>query len=70
MGIYSAAKLYGLDFVPVCMEQYDLLIPDYAWDTPMLQKLLEILGSPAFQKKVEAMGGYRLEHPGKVRERF
>ena len=28
MGIYSAAKLYDLDFLPVCTEQYDLLILD------------------------------------------
>ncbi|HAM15303.1 MAG TPA: molybdopterin biosynthesis protein, partial [Eggerthellaceae bacterium] len=37
MGIYSAAKMYGLGFVPVCEEQYDLLIADYAWDTPMVR---------------------------------
>ncbi len=27
MGIYSAAQLYGLDFIPICIEEYDLLIP-------------------------------------------
>ena len=30
MGIYSAAQLYGLDFLPVCVEEYDLLISDAA----------------------------------------
>ena len=34
MGIYSAAKLYDLDFIPICIEEYDLIIPDHAWDTP------------------------------------
>ncbi len=70
MGIYSAAQLYGLDFLPVCMEQYDLLIPDAAFDTPMVQRLLEVLGSGAFRERLERLGGYRLETPGAVRQRF
>lgn len=70
MGIYSAAQLYGLDFLPICIEQYDLLIPDSAWDTPMVQRLLEILQSGAFRARLEALGGYELDKPGQVRERF
>lgn len=67
MGIYSAAKMYDLGFVPVCEEQYDVLVPDYAWDTPMVQALIETLQSEAFRERIEAMGGYRLENPGRVR---
>ena len=70
MGILSASKLYDLDFVPICMEQYDLLIPDSAFDTPMVQCLLEVLQSPAFAARLEALGGYELNHPGKVRACF
>lgn len=70
MGIYSAAKIYGLGFVPVCEEQYDLLIPDYAWDTPMVQALLEVLQSEEFRARIEAMGGYRVESPGMVRRHY
>lgn len=70
MGIYSAAKIYDLDFVPVCMEQYDLLIPDYAWDTPVVQKLIEILGSGEFRSRLESLGGYELDQPGRVRQHF
>lgn len=70
MGIWSAARLYDLDFLPVCIEQYDLLIPDEAMDTLMVQKLLEVLRSDAFRKRLEELGGYRLEHPGIIREHF
>lgn len=70
MGIYSAAQLYNLDFFPICIEQYDLLIPDAAFDTPMVKRLLDVLQSDAFRVRLEALGGYRLEHPGYVRERF
>lgn len=68
MGIWSAAKLYGLDFLPVCTEQYDLLIPDHAWELPMVQKLLELLKSQAFRARLEGLGGYTLQCPGTVRE--
>ena len=70
MGILSAARLYGLDFLPVCVEQYDLLIPDYAWDTPPVQALLAVLASPAFRTRLEQMGGYTLDRPGRVRRHF
>ena len=66
MGIYSAAKLYDLDFIPICIEQYDLLIPDHAWDTPMVQNLLTILKSDAFREKILALGGYTVENPGEI----
>jgi putative molybdopterin biosynthesis protein len=70
LGIYSAAKLYDLDFLPICDEQYDLLIPDYAWDTPMVQRLLETLKSSAFREKLRELGGYTTENPGTVRQKF
>ena len=66
MGIYSAARLYGLDFLPVCEEEYDLLIPDFAWDTPPVRLLIETLQSPAFRQRIQAMGGYTLDRPGEL----
>lgn len=66
MGIYSAARLYGLDFLPVCEEEYDLLIPDFAWDTPLVRLLIETLQSPAFRQRILAMGGYTLDRPGEL----
>ena len=70
MGIYSAAKLYDLDFLPVCTEQYDLLIPDYAWESPTVRRLMDILQSDDFKKRIGALGGYEISQPGRVRERF
>jgi putative molybdopterin biosynthesis protein len=68
MGIYSAAKLYDLDFIPICIEEYDLLIPDHAWDTPMVQQMIATLKSPEFGEKLLAMGGYTLDDPGEIIE--
>ena len=66
MGIYSAAKLYDLDFIPICIEEYDLIIPDHAWDTPMVRSLLTILKSDAFREKILSLGGYTVDNPGEV----
>ena len=70
LGILSAARLYGLDFLPVYNEQYDLLIPDAAWDTPMVVRLLEIMRGEAFRKRLERLGGYLIGSPGAVRARL
>ena len=66
MGIYSAAQLYDLDFLPVCIEEYDLIIPDPAWDSPMVRQLVATLKSPAFREKLLSMGGYTLDRPGEI----
>lgn len=70
LGIWSAAKLYDLDFLPVYNEQYDLLIPDEAWETPMVQQLLAIMQGEEFKARLEHLGGYLVDRPGTVRQRF
>ena len=70
MGIYSTAKLYDLDFLPICVEEYDLLIPEKAWSTGMVRQLIRTLKSEEFKRRIEAMGGYTLESPGEIVARF
>ena len=67
MGIYSAAKLYDLDFIPICIEEYDLIISDYAWNTPMVQQLMQVLKSDLFRQKLMELGGYTVENAGELR---
>ena len=66
MGIYSAAKLYNLDFIPICIEEYDLIIPDHAWETPMVRQLIATLKSDVFRDKILSLGGYTVENPGEI----
>lgn len=70
LGTWFDAGMCGLDFIPVCEEQYDLLIPDSSWELPMVQSMLEVLGSGAFRERILNMGGYSVDSPGRVRERF
>ncbi len=67
LGIYSAAKLYDLDFIPICNEQYDLLFSRKALELPSAQRFIEALKSDEFRTRLSAMGGYTLVHPGEER---
>jgi len=67
LGVYSAAKMYGLDFVHICDEEYDLLIPDHAWELQIVQELLKVLKSKEFRDRLETLGGYIVENPGEIR---
>ncbi|MDK2981521.1 MAG: molybdopterin molybdotransferase [Chloroflexota bacterium] len=68
MGILSAARIYGLDFIPICPEQYDLLIAEDALELQGVQRLLQVLKSEAFAQRLVQMGGYTLDKPGEVRK--
>ncbi|MCR5087903.1 MAG: molybdopterin biosynthesis protein [Oscillospiraceae bacterium] len=70
LGIYSTARLYGLDFIPVCIEEYDLLIPEAVWGSGMVRRLIAALKSDAFRTRIEAMGGYTLDRPGEIIDVF
>ena len=70
MGIYSTAKLYELDFLPICVEEYDLLIPEKVWNSGMVRQLVRTLKSEEFKKRIEAMGGYTLDNPGEIIDVF
>lgn len=64
MGILSAAKIYGLDFIPVTEEQYDLLISEEALALEPVQRLLGVLQGREFANRIMKLGGYRLTQPG------
>jgi putative molybdopterin biosynthesis protein len=67
LGIYSAAKIYGLDFIPICDEQYDLLIAESAWSLDPVRQLLEVLKGEEFAGRLQRLGGYIISHPGEER---
>ncbi len=68
LGILSAAKAFNLDFIPVAKERYDIIIPKEWYTSLRIQKLLSIIRSEKFKKKVLSLGGYDLSQSGKVME--
>jgi putative molybdopterin biosynthesis protein len=65
LGIRAAARAFGLDFVPVAREPYDLVLRAADVDTPLLAPLWDLLGRPAFRAQVEALGGYSCTETGR-----
>ncbi|MFB0921441.1 MAG: substrate-binding domain-containing protein, partial [Oscillospiraceae bacterium] len=66
MGIQSAAKAMGLDFIPVGTEQYDFAIPQTYLELDYVRAFISILKSSAFKAKLDELGGYTYENIGEV----
>jgi putative molybdopterin biosynthesis protein len=61
LGVLAAARAFGLDFVPVAKEPYDLVFePD-----PILEPLWDLLESPDFRRSVTELGGYDVSEMGR-----
>jgi putative molybdopterin biosynthesis protein len=66
LAIRAAAAAFGLDFVHVAWEPYELALPARALDEPRIARLLATLRDPAFRTDIEALGGYDCAHAGAV----
>jgi molybdate-binding protein/DNA-binding transcriptional regulator YhcF (GntR family) len=64
LGIYTAAASYGLDFIPLTLEQYDLVIPASLWERDEMQAIAAVIRSPSLRKAAEPLGGYDLAQAG------
>jgi putative molybdopterin biosynthesis protein len=65
LGIMAAARAFGLDFVPVTQEPYDLVVAQTAMDSPLLAPLWSLLRSDRFQAAVTELGGYSTKEMGR-----
>ena len=66
LGILSAARAIGLDFIPLFDERYDLAIPEDIYDSKLLAPMLQLIQSSDFRVKVEELGGYDAGQMGEV----
>ncbi|MDQ7781820.1 MAG: molybdopterin biosynthesis protein [Desulfomonilaceae bacterium] len=64
MGVLAAARALGLDFVPVAVEQYDLVIPEKYLNDEKIVTLLETIRGASFKERVLALGGYGVDRTG------
>jgi molybdopterin molybdotransferase/putative molybdopterin biosynthesis protein len=67
LAIRAAANAFGLGFVPVAFEPYELALPATALEEPRISALLAILCDPSFHADVERLGGYDCRLAGSVR---
>ena len=67
VGVRSAARLFGLDFIPLQEERYDLVMPTaYLSSHRGISALLDAIVSRPFRTEIEALGGYGTRDTGKV----
>jgi putative molybdopterin biosynthesis protein len=64
MGVLAAARALDLEFIPVCAEQYDMVIPEEFMDDHKILKLLDLLKSDEFKERVLELGGYGVDKSG------
>ena len=67
VGIYSVAKAFSLDFVPLAEEEYDLLVTRKFMDDQRFAILMDIMTSGEFASRLNDMGGYNTKETGKVK---
>jgi putative molybdopterin biosynthesis protein len=65
LGILAAARAFGLGFVPVAEEPYDLVTTPEILQQGILDPLLDLLAAPAFLASVDALGGYSTRETGR-----
>ena len=66
LGIEAAALEYGLGFVLLTTEPYDLVIPAEAWDSAPVQALAAWLCTEDARAAIAGLGGYELGESGRV----
>ena len=66
LGVEAAVLAYGLDFVLLTTEQYDLVIPSEIWDLQEIQVLVEWMASDEAKTMIANLGGYDTTQTGSV----
>jgi putative molybdopterin biosynthesis protein len=54
----AAARVFGLSFVPLVSERYDLVIRKQHFDLARIENLLNVLSRSGFRRELEGLGGY------------
>jgi molybdate-binding protein/DNA-binding XRE family transcriptional regulator len=61
---HSAARAFGLSFVPLQQERYDFVIRRSAMELPPVQGLLDVLQKSSLRRKLEVVAGYDTRQTG------
>ena len=70
VGVLSAARAMGMDFVELGAEQYDLVIPAGFYGSDLLAPLLDMIRTRDFRRQIDALGGYDTARTGEVQAKL
>jgi molybdate-binding protein len=62
----SAAQTFGLDFVPLHSERYDLVLRKKTTSLPTIQTFLDVLQRATLRRKLEVLAGYDTSQTGSL----
>jgi len=65
LGVLAAARAFGLDFVAVAKEPYDLVLLEHTLEDELLTPLWTLLESDDFKSAVTDLGGYDTSETGR-----
>ena len=54
----AAARLFGLGFLPLVSERYDLVLRVQHLDLPGIRAMLDVLSRSQFRRELDSLGGY------------
>jgi len=64
MNTSAAARVFGLDLVPLVSKRYDLVLYKKHLRLPQIQAVLETLARASFRHELESLGGYDMKTAG------
>jgi putative molybdopterin biosynthesis protein len=62
----SAARCFGLDFIPLAVERFDLAFTRKSLESPGVNALLDLLNGPKLRSKLQLIAGYDTSQTGRV----
>ena len=62
----AISKLFGLSFVPITQESFDMILDKSIFFEKGIQALIEILNSQGFRSKIAGLGSYDFNNSGKI----
>jgi putative molybdopterin biosynthesis protein len=62
----SAARCFGLDFIPLAVERFDLSFTQASLELPATKALLDLLNRSPLRRKLQSIAGYDTAHTGDV----
>ena len=66
LGLEAAARIAGLDFIPLFQERYDLVLSAEQLHRHKLAPLFDALQSAEFRRLADRLGGYETSHSGEL----
>jgi len=64
IGLEAAAKAYGLDFIPLTTERYDLALRESTFQLPAIQQMINWMKGEDFRSLLNRLGGYDSNESG------